>query len=119
MVAIICPYCGAGMDGTPDTDDIAQWYATNHPHLPVHSIVPQTCSDCARSYSVDDTVVLASDPTAITHIVIGLIASPNQPDLVTVRHPDGPERTYAKSQIRPHENNGVASPTPGKRDGYF
>jgi len=106
------------MDATPDSDDIAEWYATHHPHLPVHSVIPSGCADCLRSYSVGESVLLRSAPDDVVCTVIALISSPDNPDLVTVRHPDGPERIVAKSQIR------LYVPTPDlppatKQEGYF
>jgi hypothetical protein len=84
-----------------------------------YSIIPVKCGDCSRSYAVGDAVVLRSDPDATVYTVVALIASLNHPDLVTVRHPDGPERTFAKSQLRPHEIPGIVTPSPVKREGYF
>ncbi|MFN3153681.1 hypothetical protein [Bremerella sp.] len=118
MVHFICPYCSNGMDGTPDCDDIAQWYAQHYPHLPVDSPVPGVCSDCARRYAPGDQVVLRSRPDVV-FTVVGVIASPSHPELVTVRHPDGHQVTYAKSQIRLPSDSEASAPRLPKEEGYF
>ena len=118
MVAVICPFCGDLMDATPNSDDIAAWYATHHPHLPVHSVIPSGCADCLRPYTVGESVVVRSDPGNVVYTVTALISSPDNPDLVTLRHPDGPEPTFAKSQIRLYVPE-PDQPLPAKKDGYF
>ena len=88
------------------------------PHLPVHSVIPSGCADCLRTYAVGESVILRSDPDDVAYTVTALISSPDNPELVTVRHPDGPERTVAKSQIR-LSVSAPDLPPAIKQEGYF
>ena len=63
-------------------------------------------------------MVVRSDSDDVVYTVIALISSPDNPELVTVRHPDGPERTFAKSQIRLYVPAPDLPPV-AKQDGYF
>lgn len=104
---------------TPNCADIAQWYAKHYPHLPVDSIVPGICWDCYQQYAPGDQVVLRAQPEGNVLTVIDVISSPGNPDVVTARHPNGKEETFAKSQIRRHKQRDADADLGVKRDGYF
>lgn len=119
MVVIICRHCGDAMDSSPNIDDLAQWYAINHSDLPVGGDIEVICGNCSRSYDAGDSVVLRSEPDGTVYIVVAVDALPDQPDMVTVRDPDGFEAMHATSQLQPSRQIDPDSPPAIKKDGYF
>jgi hypothetical protein len=115
MVFSVCPFCGEEMQGLPNMVDLAAWYARYHPDLPVGSVIPDICFDCAHEYAIGDCVVARNREDSTIYEISSLIRRENQPPLLTVNASDGRSRHFAVTQIRPNRVDESPTVNPSAR----
>ena len=122
LVTTMCVYCGDSvMDATPDSDDVAQWYAKYPPALPVGSRVPDVCPDCNHQYAVGEKIKIRGDSQSTLLVVTGIAETAGLPEIIVASHPDGRELCLAKSQLRlvSSRESETEADVPKKEEGYF
>ncbi len=125
MVTSICPFCGDGMDGTPNDTDTARWYSKYHPDLAVHSTIPEPCYDCRTPYQIGEKVRLRGKSHDQIYRVKMLLERPNQPPLFEIVANNGLSTHVILAQLEHVERPGRAiTPTtvadsPERKPGYF
>ncbi len=125
MVTAICPFCGDGMDGTPNDPDTARWYRKYHPDLAVHSPIPEPCYDCGTPYQIGEKVRLRGEAHDQVYRVKFLLERPNQLPLYEIVADNGLINHATLAQLEHVERPGRAvTPTtvadsPVRKPGYF
>jgi len=117
MAFSICPLCGEAMHGLPDMNDLAAWYAKNHPDLPVGSVITYSCMDCTHEYAIGESVISRDREDPNVYAISSIVRRENQPPLLIVNTPNGVRRTLAVTQIRPVKE--WESETAKPVNGYF
>ena len=120
MATSICPFCGAGIDTTPDDADTARWYRKHHPDLAVGSIIPEPCHDCGKPYEIGDKVRRRQNSDEQLFLVKALLERPNQPPLIEIVAEDGSSTFTIVAQLEHIERTGyIVTPDTVLRRDYF